>query len=166
MLPSGCHQVAARWSLGDQSVTRRRVQNRSAAFDLAASIFDLYRSTVNARLGRCPAVDLPGTVRILVPRRSPAGRHAISLKSAGGRWETAREWVGHYSRSLAGRRLEKLPDFTQVLPKIDRRSTGNRQGTAQASLGLYSLLDFYRDRWAVPKFQRQSSRLQIDRSPL
>ena len=44
-LPRGRRPVAAGRSVG-------RVQNRSAAFDLAASIFDLNRSTANARLGQ------------------------------------------------------------------------------------------------------------------
>ena len=217
-----CWAVAARSPLGDQSVTGRRFQNLLAAFDLAASNFDLNRSTANARLGRCPGGDRPGTERILVPRRSPAGCRPISLKSAGGRWETNREPVGrrsitarHVARgghggggarappkmsrigwyfvdpffltsidymyvpppppniklwqrawSQPGCRLDELPDFAQFWPKIDRRPTGNRQGTAQASLGIYSLLDFSKNCRAMPKFQRRPSRLLIGRSLL
>ena len=41
------------------------------------------------------------------------------------------------------------PDFAQFLHKIDRRPTGNRQGTARAMLGLYSPLDFSKNRWAL-----------------
>ena len=89
--------VIARSPLGDQSVTGRRVQKRSAIFDLATLIFDLNRSTANARLGRCTGGERPGTERILAPRLSPAGCRAISLKLAGGRWETARVSVGHRS---------------------------------------------------------------------
>ena len=87
------------------------------------------------------------------------------LKISGGRWETARESVGHRSVT-AGTPRGETTRFCPVLSWNRPVTDGTPIGRRQAPLGLYSLLDFSINRWAMPKFQRRPSRLQIERSPL
>ena len=136
--PPGRRPVAAGRSVSHWAASSKS----SATFDLATLIFDLNRSTANARLGRYPGGKRPGTERILAPRQTPAGYRAISLKLA--RWPVGdRSGIGRVTvrSSPPGEALRFRPVVTLKLTG-DRREIDRVPPSAQASLGLYSLPNF------------------------
>ena len=139
-LPSGRRQVAARSLLGDQ--IGRRPGSASSIYRSVCPIMAEFKALLNAlhkrqqlefysnfvSLKKCPKHARKPRSKLggkepaagtpmrhpQMPRRSPTGCRAISLKSSGGRWETARESVGHQSVT-AGTSRGEAPRFCPVL---------------------------------------------------
>ena len=85
--------------------------------------------------------------------RSPAGPPGDNMNI--GRWSVGDPQA--IGRSLPGRRPEKLLRIYQIFREIARGPIGDQQGTAQASVGFNSLLNFSKRSPSVLYVQRRPS---------